>query len=136
MTSDLDRSATRSGKYYRTNLDGGRSAYNLLQEPTARDPPATQPPRPHKGKNSPIPPPPLNSDMAAHLKLPTFKGVGDEDMDQFWLVVVTFWTAQNVASDMVKRASCRWPSRTGPWTGIFGTLPRMGAHLFKISRTL
>ena len=86
MTSDLDGSATHSGKYYWTNLNGGRSAYNLLQEPASQYPSATPPPKPHKGKNSPIPPPPLNSDMAAHLKLPTFKGVGDEDMDLFWFV--------------------------------------------------
>ena len=69
-----------------------------------QDPPATSPPRPRKGKNLPIPPPSLDSDMATHLKLPTFKGVGDEDMDRFWFVAVSSWTVQNVASDMVKRA--------------------------------
>ena len=42
--------------------------------------------------------------MAAHLKLPTFRGVGDEDMDWFWFVVDFVWTAENVVSDMVKRA--------------------------------
>ena len=104
MTSDLDGSATRSGKYYQTNLDRGRSSYNPLQEPATQYPPVTSPPRPHKGKNSPIPPPPLNSDMVAHLKLPTLKGVGDEDMDRFWFIVDFVWTAQNVASDTVKRA--------------------------------
>ena len=92
MTLDLDGSTTRSGKYYRTNLDGGRSAYNLLQELAAQDPPDTPPSRPQKGKNSPIPPTPLNSDMAAHLKLPTFRGVEDEDMDRFWFVADSVWT--------------------------------------------
>ena len=42
--------------------------------------------------------------MAAHLKLPTFKWVGDEDMDWCWFVAGSVWTAQNVASDAVKRA--------------------------------
>ena len=42
--------------------------------------------------------------MAAHMKLPTFKGVGDEDMDQFWFVAGSVWIMQNVASDAVKRA--------------------------------
>ena len=86
MIVDLDGITTCSGKYYRINLDGGRSTYNPLQEPSAQDPLATSPPRTHKGKNSPVPPPPLDSDMDAHLKLPTFKGVGDEDMDRFWFV--------------------------------------------------
>ena len=42
--------------------------------------------------------------MVAHMKLLTFKGVGDEDMDQFWFVAGSIWTAQNVASDAMKRA--------------------------------
>ena len=103
MTSDLDGSTTCSGKYYQTNLDGGRSTYNPLQEPATQDPPATSPPRPCKGKDVHIPPPSLDSDMAAHLKLPTFKGVGDEDMDQFWFVTDSVWTEQNVTNDTVKR---------------------------------
>ena len=103
MTSDLDGSATRSGKYYWTNLDRGRSTYNLLQELAVQDPPVTSPPRPRKGKNSPIPQPSLDSHVVAHLKLPTFKGVGDEDMDQFWFVADSVWTAHNVASDTIKR---------------------------------
>ena len=74
MTSDPDGSVTRSGKYYWTNLDGGRAAYSLVKELT------TSPPMARRGKNSPITSS-LNSDMAAHMKLPTFKGVGDEDMD-------------------------------------------------------
>ena len=41
--------------------------------------------------------------MATHMKLPTFKGVGDEDMDRFWFVTESVWTAQNVAIDVVKR---------------------------------
>ena len=79
MTSDPNGSATRSGKYYRTNLDGGRAAYSPVKELTK------SPPRAHKSNNSPVMSS-LDSDMAAHLKLPTSKGVGDEDMDRFWLV--------------------------------------------------
>ena len=93
MTSDIDGSETHSGKYYRTKLDEGRFAYNPLPKPAVQDPPSTLAPWPRKGKNSPIPPPSLDSDMAAHLKLPTFKGVGDEDMDRFWFVADSVWTA-------------------------------------------
>ena len=70
----------------------------------AQDPPTTPPSRPHKGKNSPIPPLPPNSDIDVHLRLPTFKGVGDEDMDRFWFVADSVWTVQNVTNDTVKRA--------------------------------
>ena len=104
MTSDPDESTTHSGKYYRTNLEGGKSIYSLLQETAAQSPPATPPSRPHKGKSPPAAPPPPDNDMAAHLKLPTFKGVGDEDMDRFWFVADSVWTAKNVTNDTVKRA--------------------------------
>lgn len=42
--------------------------------------------------------------MATHLKLPTFKGAGDEDMERFWFVADSVWTAQGVVSDTAKRA--------------------------------
>ena len=74
MTFDPNGSATHSGKYYQNNLDGGRAAYSPVKEPAA------SPPRACKGKNFPITSS-LDSDMATHFKLPTFKGVGDEDMD-------------------------------------------------------
>ena len=38
------------------------------------------------------------------MNLPTFKGVGDEDLDQFWFVSDSVWIAQNLASDTPKRA--------------------------------
>ena len=38
------------------------------------------------------------------MNLPTFKGVGDEDVDRFWFVSNVVWTAQNVNIDVVKRA--------------------------------
>ena len=40
--------------------------------------------------------------MAVNLKLPTFKGAGDEDMDKFWFVAELVWTAQNITSNSVK----------------------------------
>ena len=42
--------------------------------------------------------------MVVHLRLPTLKEVGDKDMDRFWFVADSVWTAKNVANDMVKRA--------------------------------
>ena len=86
MISDPDESMTHSGKYYRTNLEGGRSVYSPLRDTATQSPPTTPSSRPCKGKSLPIAPPLPDSDMSAHLKLPTFKGVGDEDMDRFWFV--------------------------------------------------
>ena len=40
--------------------------------------------------------------MAENLKLPTFKGAGDEDMDRFWFVAESVWTTQNVLSDAIR----------------------------------
>ena len=42
--------------------------------------------------------------MTVHLKLPTFKGTTDEDMEQFWFVAESVWVAQGVASDTMKKA--------------------------------
>ena len=83
MTSDLDGSTTRSGKYYWTNQEGDRSVYILVREASAQSPPATPLSNQHRDKNSPTPPPPPEANMAVHMKFPTFKGVGYEDMDQF-----------------------------------------------------
>ena len=91
----------RSGKYYRTNQEGDQSVYSLVRNSVVHNSPSTPPLNPHRGKNSPPPPP--EDDMASHMKLPTFKGVGDEDMDRFWFVAGSVWTAHNVASDAVKR---------------------------------
>ena len=101
MISNLEKSTMWSSKYYRTNLEGDRSIYSPLEGIVAQSPPATPYSEPHKGKTLPETPP--EEDMAAHLKLPTFKGAGDEDMDRFWFVADSVWTAQGVASDTVKR---------------------------------
>lgn len=69
----------RSSKYYRTNPEGDRYFYSPLIGVAMQSPPATPPSEPRKGKTSPKTPPKEN--MAAHLKLRIFKGVGDEDID-------------------------------------------------------
>ena len=74
----------RSGKYYRTNQEGDRYVYSPVRNSTAHSPPTTLPSTQLRGKNPPIPPP-LEDEIASHMKLPTFKGVGDEDIDRFWL---------------------------------------------------
>ena len=120
MTSDQSDSTTRSGKYYRVNREGVRSVYIPLREPPTHagtSPPATPSSSQHKGKNSPTPPPLPEEDMATHMKLPTFKGVGDEDMDRFWFLAESVWAVWNVASDAVKRAqrSLAFEGRTLDW---------------------
>ena len=80
MTTDPDRSTTQSNKYYRTNLERGTSVYSPVREVVAQSSLATSLSSQCRGKNSPTPPPPEDN-MVAHMKLPTFEGVGDEDMD-------------------------------------------------------
>ena len=41
--------------------------------------------------------------MASAIKLPVFKGVGNEDLDQFWFVVKAVWEAQGVMDDNIKK---------------------------------
>ena len=103
MSSDQSEGRMCSAKYFRTNQEGDRFVYSLVREVASQSAPATPLSNQPRGKNSPTPPP-LEGDMAAHMKLPTFKGVGDEDMDQFWFVAGSVWTAQNITSDAVKRA--------------------------------
>ena len=43
-------------------------------------------------------------DMAVHLKLPTFKGTVNEDMDRFWFVADSVWVAQGIVGDTMKKA--------------------------------
>lgn len=52
-----------------------------------------------------------------YMKLPTFKGLGDEYMDRFWFVVESLWVAQNVATDAVNRAqlSLAFEGRSLDW---------------------
>jgi len=39
------------------------------------------------------------------LKLVVFKGLGNEDLDQFWFVVRAVWEAQGVIDDNIKKAT-------------------------------
>ena len=39
------------------------------------------------------------------MKLPLFKGLGNEDLDQFWFVVKVVWEAQGVKDDHMKKAT-------------------------------
>jgi len=41
--------------------------------------------------------------MASVIKLPVFRGVGNEDLDQFWFIVRAVWEAQGVVDDNIKK---------------------------------
>ena len=43
--------------------------------------------------------------MASTIKLPVFRGVGNEDLDQFWYVVRVVWEAQGVTDENIKKAT-------------------------------
>ena len=43
--------------------------------------------------------------MENSVKLPLFKGLGNEDPDQFWFVVKAVWEAQGVTNDHIKKAT-------------------------------
>ena len=43
--------------------------------------------------------------MASMIKLPIFRGVGNEDPDQFWFVVRAVWEAHRVTDDNIKKAT-------------------------------
>jgi len=43
--------------------------------------------------------------MVSAIKLPVFRGVGNEDLDQFWFMVRAVWEAQGVTDDNIKKAT-------------------------------
>jgi len=43
--------------------------------------------------------------MVSAIKLPVFKGVGNEDPDKFWFMVRVVWEAQGVTDDNIKKAT-------------------------------
>jgi len=43
--------------------------------------------------------------MASVIKVPIFRGIGNEDPDQFWFVVTAVWEAQGVMDDNIKKAT-------------------------------
>lgn len=42
--------------------------------------------------------------MVSVIKLPVCKGVGNEDLDQFWFVVKVVWEVQGVTDNNIKKA--------------------------------
>lgn len=42
--------------------------------------------------------------MVNAMKIPTFKGIGSEDLEQFWFVVNVLWTSQQIIDDNIKNA--------------------------------
>ena len=55
--------------------------------------------------------------MTVHLKLPTFKGTADEDMERFCFVTESLWVAQGVVGDTMKKVqlSLAFEGRTMDW---------------------
>jgi len=43
--------------------------------------------------------------MASTVKLPMFKGLGNEDLDQFWFVVSAVWEAQGVIDENINKVT-------------------------------
>ena len=39
------------------------------------------------------------------MKLPLFKGLGNEDSDQFWFIVKVVWEAQGITGDHIKKST-------------------------------
>lgn len=42
--------------------------------------------------------------MTNSVKLPVFKGVENEDLDQFWFITKAVWEAQGIMDDQMKKA--------------------------------
>jgi len=43
--------------------------------------------------------------MASAIKLLVFRGVGNEDLDQFWFVVIAVWQEQGIVDDNIRKAT-------------------------------
>ncbi len=43
--------------------------------------------------------------MASAIKLPIFKGVGNEELGQFWFVIKSVWDAQGIIDENIKKAT-------------------------------
>ena len=90
MSASLDESKTWSGKYYRANQENDHSTCSPLRRETTQGFPVT--PTSDSREKKPSTNTSLEKDMVVHLKLPTFKGATDEDMDRFWFVADLVWT--------------------------------------------
>ena len=75
--------------------------HGFLGLPPPPTPPPISPPSP---ATSPVPPPPPPQfSMENSVKLPLFKGLGNEDPDQFWFIVKAVWEAQGVIDDNMNK---------------------------------
>jgi len=43
--------------------------------------------------------------MENPIKLPVFKGKGNEDLDQFWFIIKVVWEALGIADDHMKKVT-------------------------------
>ena len=85
-----------------------QSAIQLIRQGFPQIPPLPTPPlnSPPSPPTSPIPPPPpLRFSMEKTVKLPLFKGLGNEDLDQFWFVVRAVWEARDVTNDLINKVT-------------------------------
>lgn len=85
-----------------------RSVVSLIRQriphlPPPPTPPPISPSSPPSLPNPPPPPPQFS--MVSAIKLPVFRGVGNEDLYQFWFVVWAVWEAQGVMDDNIKKAT-------------------------------
>ena len=73
----------------------------FLQIPPPPTPPLSSSPSP---PTSPIPPPsPPRFSVENTLKLPLFKGLGNEDPNQFWFIARAVWEDQGVTDAHIKK---------------------------------
>lgn len=85
-----------------------RSTVRLIKQriPLLPSPSTPSPTLPTSTPYSPTPPPPPpRVGMASVIKLLIFRGVGNEEPDQFWFVVKAVWESQGVTDDNIKKAT-------------------------------
>lgn len=83
-----------------------RSTVSLIRQRISHlTPPPTSPlVSPSSPPSLPTPTPPLPQfNMVSAIKFPVFRGVGNEDPDEFWFVVRAIWEAQGVVDDNIKK---------------------------------
>jgi len=83
-----------------------RSVISLIRQriPCIPSPPTPAPISPSSPPSLPTsPPPPPQFNMAITIKFLVFKGVGNEDPNQFWFMLKAEWEAQGVTDDNIKK---------------------------------
>lgn len=77
-----------------------------LIPPPSMPPPTSLTSNPSFPTPSPPPPmPPLKIGMVSAVKLPVFRGAGNEEPGQFWFLVKVVWEAQGIMDDNIKKAT-------------------------------